>query len=1071
MSRGVIHRKVEGSDEEELPEGMFQFKAYEENAVAKIVDEQDIYTDLHFTQLRFGVGDRVLCLFQGYDDGDHGKWVEHEVLKLWPRPLEDWANRNVKSLAYPLYDCKAVEVGHTITIYDDLSEKEIRDIPLSTRFDVGDKVVFNAVLAEGIKLAGRYLGDGWRDGKVVSTIPPTIHRSSRNKSKRFTEYMGSYECSFQHNGKVHKCYILADTDEHIARDDPRTRLMNAIEDDCSRDHISYLVDEFGVDVIPFQDQIIASLVGHARYNALWWIQENLGLKLTKILYSGGDEMLTNFATSRHILRFLQKVVEDQQSQSKSNPLRFHEVVRGIDDDRDGRHHFVSLIKKSSIRAYDYFLSPLALGILFFGQHKSTEAVPSSLIWQFRYIADRLEAYREMFRITLAFTYNQELLRENFQASHAKSRMRQYLRHCWDYRLIDVGNCDYFAVGAMKDEKLQAKSNLLSLGQRRDYNLLHLMIEEDPTLLDHRDSIFIENNRDDQGEYVQLDLKKWVNRDQEKYTYVSLVDATVIGETKSFYTDGYSLETDGLGEYHRRLEEFLEKQDFDCKAWIDEMMTRVSSLRQTAGLSEHKRDCCIHMFERKIALMTDDDNVEDQWKLLDYLVKEKDSPQPSLALAIAARQCSAVRWVDERGYSSFTGDIEPELESHLEMTIDSAFGLGHSTGAWRENKLFLLSLLTIQYDDIQTLNWLFDLHGADVLSDPTADFNLVHAAAHFGRIEIMHCYLSTLSTFASLVMKSVGDGKYKGLYAAHVAASCGHIAIADVLLSRGCPVVDMNHVSIVEVASKSSYEFVRSWVPPSLASSQLEQDLNLMLTMACEEFPSLDALKYHVLQSKCMDVECWQAVDCWKMHDTGDLNYSYASVVTRCLEVEALDFCLWLCTRMIAASRVDRFGSNNFFEDKDYDFVYMEVDAIEFVGTEVLAHAFDSISLRSVKVRDYISDPHPLMHLLLPYKLQKKLSYVVTKVMVIRELHNQSLLETERLLVSQSGEKQLQSMLELIRTCSKIIAEEAELPSDEFCCVTNFGEIDFNGYYSKPDRVKLKSLRQTFGSRTISTCSI
>ena len=75
------------------------------------------------------------------------------------------------------------------------------------------------------------------------------------------------------------------------------RLMNAIEDDCSMDHISYLVDEFGIDIIPFQDQIIAIAVGHASYNALWWIQENLGLTLPKILYSGGDEMLTTFAIS------------------------------------------------------------------------------------------------------------------------------------------------------------------------------------------------------------------------------------------------------------------------------------------------------------------------------------------------------------------------------------------------------------------------------------------------------------------------------------------------------------------------------------------------------------------------------------------------------------------------------------------------------------------------------------------------------------------------------------------------------------------------------------------------------
>ena len=63
-------------------------------------------------------------------------------------------------------------------------------------------------------------------------------------------------------------------------------------------------------------------------------------------------------------------------------------------------------------------------------------------------------------------------------------------------------------------------------------------------------------------------------------------------------------------------------------------------------------------------MTDDENVEDQWRLLDYLVKEKGSRHPSLALSIAFRQCSAVRWLVEGGYTDLAGEIEPELESHL-----------------------------------------------------------------------------------------------------------------------------------------------------------------------------------------------------------------------------------------------------------------------------------------------------------------------------------------------------------------------------------------------------------------------
>ena len=77
-----------------------------------------------------------------------------------------------------------------------------------------------------------------------------------------------------------------------------------------------------------------------------------------------------------------------------------------------------------------------------------------------------------------------------------------------------------------------------------------------------------------------------------------------------------------------------------------------------------------------------------------------------------------------------------------------------------------------------------------------------------------------------------------------------------------------------------------------------------------------------------------------------------------------------------------------------------------------------ISLRSVKVPDYISDPHPLMNLFLHDKLKDKLVSMILRVDVIRELHRQSFRETARLLVSQSGDKQLRSMIELVRTCDK-----------------------------------------------------
>ena len=228
------------------------------------------------------------------------------------------------------------------------------------------------------------------------------------------------------------------------------------------------------------------------------------------------------------------MIAHDPSQSQSVIFDFLYVVRGINYDRD-KDHLLKLIMESRIRALDYALSSLALGNCFAAGDKSTfrlgletaikdfkTALAPSFIWQFRYIVDRFEAFQDMIRIVTAFSYEEELVREPFKGTKAKSRMRQYLQHCWDYRLIDVGHCDSYATGKMKGEKLQAKSEFQSLGRRRDYNILHLMIEEDPTLLDDRDSFFLRKTRADLGEFVQPGKEKWKNRNQERLTSLPLV---------------------------------------------------------------------------------------------------------------------------------------------------------------------------------------------------------------------------------------------------------------------------------------------------------------------------------------------------------------------------------------------------------------------------------------------------------------------------------------------------------------------------------------------------------------------
>jgi hypothetical protein len=46
-----------------------------------------------------------------------------------------------------------------------------------------------------------------------------------------------------------RCHILKDTDEHVASptSSPRERLLESIEQNCSYDHLDYLIKCFGLD--------------------------------------------------------------------------------------------------------------------------------------------------------------------------------------------------------------------------------------------------------------------------------------------------------------------------------------------------------------------------------------------------------------------------------------------------------------------------------------------------------------------------------------------------------------------------------------------------------------------------------------------------------------------------------------------------------------------------------------------------------------------------------------------------------------------------------------------------------
>mmetsp|Transcript_31441 Transcript_31441/g.75852 ORF Transcript_31441/g.75852 Transcript_31441/m.75852 type:complete len:2512 (-) Transcript_31441:67-7602(-) len=1009
-----------------------------------LVWKRDVYTDLHFTQLKYQVRDRVLCCI---DDKDE-EWIEHVVVREWPRPPPSIDHCSVLKSAYPLYICRAIETGIEKTIFEDLTETEIKDIPSRTRFKVGDIVVINADKAKGIKEGAiKHLGTGgWREGKIVKTIPKVAKQlgpaSSRGRNSYYTVYMGSYECSFRDDkGKVHRCYIPEDTDEHIARDDPRTRLMDAIEDDCCMEHISFLVKEFGIDVSSIEEIVFLKAIDHSSYNALWWMEANLGLSVRQRLESGGEALVERFASSPNILRFMQTAVEENDEERDSGVEDIRAVLQGSPGRRDDPNSnvFLTTLLRTNMRALDYALSPLALGYLY----RLTDGTKRGLRVKgspssrpiVSYIADRLFAFFKL--IGIEHSLDGSETPAAFRGPNAKSQVVRYLRSCWDYWKIDIGSFTFCGYDFREFSTSRGLAKTAQLAFDRELDILRLWIEAQPLLLSN-DRLYSKDLHIDYNEYVQAELEGW--EDEDIAGNLSLVECVVHGvKLDDFYSQNWPEE---IYTYHSELDSFASNESFHPNAWIKRMEDFTFNEDRNYQIYEPGT-----VFGRKKSIMTDDDNCDDQIRLLEYLVKQKGLNPPSYAMAVRFRQCSVVRWLLANGFLDVTDSskLEPDLMMYSEeMSAEFKIELNPQLN----DKKFLLCLATVQYDDIQTLAYMVDNFGHDIIGYEGSGFNLVHAAAHFGRIEIMH-YLSTLAPFADLVMEAVGSGKYQGWFASHIAVSSAHITIADLLFSRNCPVVDLNGRSVSLIASKSDHDFVNSWTPAILKSMQLEKDVNMLLELLAA-FP-LAALKEHVVQSQCMEPQSWINVGCTTLDEKGRLPYSFRSMIMRCAQPGAINLCLWMAAR--ALSNKENYA---FFNEETNSDSVATISCVDFEGVsddDDLAQWLQSSWAKGIEVRDYIASVNPFVELF-DESSQRRLTAMVKRIGTIKGLCSKCLDEVERLLFSPGSERALRELIQLPGVLNAKLIEEGIEPHD-----------DKHQYLTKTGQVKLESNIRNDDKRT------
>jgi hypothetical protein len=309
-----------------------------------------VFPDFQDLTLRFNVGDRVVC--QCFP------WCTGTIQFQWPiREIrsDDSVPVDVTSML-PHYKCHVdwqdprMEVPFVPAPDDDDSCIKLR--PSSFRFKWGEVVDINPRMAEGS--TGRSKTEiakstTWLRGEITAV----------DVSKCGMNY-AVYECSFGKK-KEFACRILDDNDENIARADadPRERLFDAIEQDCSRDHLIFLCSYFGMDVSTFRDLVVAKAIEFASYQALSWLQNDCNIDVLSMRDELGNNLLHQIAKSSHATRFIREAGRRICDEEEEEMLDFTQFGNDLHNELNegGEIWLQSLIATGCVEALDAALSP------------------------------------------------------------------------------------------------------------------------------------------------------------------------------------------------------------------------------------------------------------------------------------------------------------------------------------------------------------------------------------------------------------------------------------------------------------------------------------------------------------------------------------------------------------------------------------------------------------------------------------------------------------------------------------------------------------------------------------------
>ena len=604
-----------------------------------------VFPDFCDMTLRFDLGDRVLC---AQSEG----WAPKEVHFLWPiveilaqgYPIPQKPDDVVQRYKCGDHGIKLNDNNHSrfcAAPYDDDDTIMKHPFPSTFRFDEGDNVIFSAYEAVGNSRSTSQLdkmvnNDSWIwiDG-VITAIDTTGMKT-----------YAAYTCSFEVEGRNYSCYITKDNDEHIAKQtaDPRGRLFESIEQDCSRDHIMYLTSHYQIDIMAFRDLVVTKSLDYASYQALSWLQHECKIDIIHLKDEQENNLLHKIASSEHATRFIREAGRIHHMVDapdwKLNLADFDaKLING--QNKEGLTWLQILVKRGDVKALDAALSPhcglaweLAqiYGIRDEGFSSLEKSVKESNDVIMEQVFDSFASFRAPFQQSTSIKHiygdsEEDLFKKDsmhlFQGRDALLNAKRLARFFKDWK------------GYNKDFQNNPFTNIVARGF---FSLFKLLYEADETVFYHKE--YNLSSQEDMNEYIQPELLvDW--KEAPYFRDADIWTACTIGNN-GFFHAYHAKENTNRHRYLNSIQEHvLYPRHPSLLSLLQEKAKKESGSSLFGGEVE--------LAKYRLNLLEDSKTLEGRLMILDYLLQH--NPTTKLKLnaieAIRHRQCGVLRFMVDK----------------------------------------------------------------------------------------------------------------------------------------------------------------------------------------------------------------------------------------------------------------------------------------------------------------------------------------------------------------------------------------------------------------------------------------